>query len=75
MMPYVGLSYSSDLSRSTNQVGASADLVGKNAWIWTVGLNFFSLRNGLTGGIAYSQEEGRTNQKNNILVANIGLRF
>ncbi|CAK0776832.1 Autotransporter domain-containing protein [Gammaproteobacteria bacterium] len=75
MMPYVGLSYSSDISRSTNLANAPTDYIGKEAWIWTVGLNFFSLRNGLTGSIAYSQEEGRTYQKNNVLVANIGLRF
>jgi len=75
VMPYAGLSYSSDISRSSSLVNAPTDPIGKEAWIWTVGFNFFSLRNGMTGGIAYSQEEGRSYQKNNLLIANIGIRF
>jgi hypothetical protein len=74
-MPYAGLAYNSDMSRSTTQAGATSDPIGKDAWVWTLGVNFFSLKNGVTGGIAYSQEEGRTNQKNNSLLANINMRF
>ena len=74
-MPYAGLAYTNDLSRSTTQIGASGDPIGKDAWVWTLGVNFFSLKSGFTGGIAYSQEEGRTNQKNNTVVANLSIRF
>ncbi len=74
-MPYAGLAYTSDLYRSTTQFGASTDPIGKSAVVWTVGVNFFSLKNGVTGGLAYSQEEGRTNQTNNTLVANLNVRF
>lgn len=74
-MPYAGLAYTSDLYRSTTQFGASTDPIGKSAVVWTVGINFFSLKNSLTGGLAYSQEEGRTNQKNNTLLANLNVRF
>lgn len=73
VMPYVGLAYSADVRRTTTVV--ASDPIGKDAWIWTAGVNFFSLASGVTGGIAYNQEEGRTNQKNNSLMANINLRF
>lgn len=75
VMPYAGLAYFSDLHRSTTQVGASNDPIGKGAWVWTLGANFFSTKNGMTGGVSYNQEESRTNQKNNNLMANINIRF
>jgi hypothetical protein len=74
-MPYAGLAYHSDTSRSTTQFGASNDPIGKDAWVWTLGANLFSLKSGVTGGIAYNQEENRSNQKYNNLVANINIRF
>jgi hypothetical protein len=74
-MPYAGLKYSSDVHRSTSQFGAGNDPIGKGAWVWALGVNFFSMSNGVTGGIAYNQEESRSNQKNNSLTANISLRF
>ena len=70
--PYLGLSYLGD-RRSSSQGGR--DPVGTGAWQWALGVNFFSLANGVNGGIAYTQEEGRSNQKNNALTANIGLRY
>lgn len=75
MMPYAGLAYTNDAHRSTSQFGAPADPIGKSAWVWTIGVNLFSMKNGVTGGIAYNQEESRSNQKNNTLMANINLRF
>ena len=74
-MPYAGLAYSSDLQRSTTQFGAAIDPIGKDALVLTLGVNFFSLNSGLTGGIAYSEENGRTNQKTSNLMANVNLRF
>ncbi|MDP2809899.1 MAG: hypothetical protein Q8O34_07085 [Rhodocyclaceae bacterium] len=75
VMPYAGLAYSSDVNRSTTQMNAPGNPVGRDAFVWTLGVNFFSLSSGVTGGIAYNQEESRTNQKNNSLMANINLRF
>jgi len=74
-MPYAGLAYTSDLYRSTTQFGTPSDPIGKSSVVWTIGINFFSLKNSMTGGLAYSQEEGRTNQKNNTLLANLNIRF
>lgn len=74
-MPYAALGYQSDVNRSTTMFGAPSDPIGKDAWVWSLGVNFFSLANGMTGGIAYRQEEGRNNQKNDSLLANINFRF
>jgi hypothetical protein len=72
VQPYAGLSYLAD-RLSSSQGGVNP--IGKSAWQWALGLNFFSLASGVTGGIAYTQEDGRSNQKNNALSANIGMRF
>lgn len=72
MQPYFGLNYLAD-RRSSSQGGANP--VGNNAWQWALGMNFFSLAKGFNGGVAYTQEDGRSNQKNYALSANIGLRF
>jgi hypothetical protein len=72
MQPYAGLSYLGD-SRSSTQGGV--DPIGKGAWQWALGVNFFSLSSGVTGGIVYSEEASRTNQRNNALAANLGIRF
>ena len=77
VMPYFGLAYSAD-SRSTSAdaatQAATADL-GKGAWLGSLGLNFISLKNGMTGGIVYNQESGRDHSKRDSLMANINLRF
>lgn len=72
VQPYLGLNYLGDRRSSS---AAGTDPVGKGAWQWALGVNFFSLSSGVNGGIAFTQEEGRTNQKNNALTANVGLRF
>lgn len=74
MMPYASLAYLTD-HRSTSLVGGGTEPIGKDAWQWTLGLNLFSLKSGMTGGIAYNREEGRSNQKNNSLMANINIGF
>ena len=73
VMPYVGLAYLTD-SRKTSLAGAR-DPIGKDAWQWSLGVNFLSVASGVTGGIAWQQETSRDNQKQYQLVANIGLRF
>ncbi|MCF8199229.1 MAG: autotransporter outer membrane beta-barrel domain-containing protein [Sulfuritalea sp.] len=73
-MPYAGLVYASDVNRSTS-AGGGVDPLGRSAWVWSLGVNFFSLSSKMTGGIAYEQENGRTNSKNEALMANINFRF
>ncbi len=73
LMPYAGLAYSND-SRSNPGAGQPDDL-GKSAWLWTLGLNFISIKNSATGGIVYSSESGRSHSKSQNLMANINLRF
>lgn len=72
VQPYAGVSYMGD-RRSSSQGGA--DPVGKGAWQWALGLNFFSLSSGVTGGIGFTREEGRSNQKSSALAGNVGMRF
>jgi len=75
IMPYASLGYVSDVERKTTQFGAGNNPIGKDAWVWSLGVNFISLSSGITGGIAYKQEESRSNQQNKSLMANIAFRF
>jgi hypothetical protein len=72
-MPYAGLSYAADIRRSSSLGGV--DSLGRGAFVLDLGVNFFSLTSKMTGGIAYQQEHGRTNSKNETFMANINLRF
>lgn len=76
VMPFAGLSYTTD-SRSQSSSGGIADTskLGKSAFLMSIGANFFSLASGVTGGIAYNQETGRSNGKNSSLSANVSFRF
>ncbi|MEI7614155.1 MAG: hypothetical protein WCK63_14745 [Betaproteobacteria bacterium] len=73
-MPYTGVTYTTD-NRSVSNSAMSVDPVGKGAFIWSLGVNYFSLANKITGGLAYNQETNRTNSKNYNLMANINIRF
>ncbi len=73
-MPYVSLGYVSDVERKTTQFAVS-NPIGRNAWVWSVGANVFSLPGGMVGGFAYRREEGRDSQKNYSLTANLNIRF
>jgi hypothetical protein len=75
VMPYIGIGYTNDFRRETTQYGEFSNPIGSTAWEWRLGANFYSKASGLTGGIAYAQEAGRTHQKSHTLVANINLRF
>lgn len=75
VMPYAALAYINDVRRKTTQFGAPSNPIGRDGWEWRLGVNFHSLKDGVTGGLAYSQEEGRNHQKSHALTANIGLRF
>ena len=74
-MPYAALGYINDVERKTTQFAATTDPFGKNAWVWTLGANFISLSSGITGGLAYKREEGRSSQQNHAILANLAFRF
>lgn len=74
-MPYAGLRYLDDVHRSTTQRFAPSDPIGREAWVWVAGLNYYSLSHGISAGLAYEQEEGRGNQSMNTWMANMNLRF
>lgn len=71
MMPFVGVSYSSDVLRAV-QGNGSWD---RDAFLISAGLNFFSLKDKITGGIVYSEESGRRNAANSTLMGNLNIRF
>jgi hypothetical protein len=72
IMPYVGVAYSNDIYRESN---GPANPIGKDTLTWIVGLNIFSLKDRLTGGIAYNRDEGRAYQDNGFFMANINYNF
>ncbi|MDQ5904117.1 MAG: hypothetical protein QG672_1710, partial [Pseudomonadota bacterium] len=74
-MPYAAVAYTSDIHRDTTQFGNPDDPVGRDAWLFGLGVNYFSLAKGVSGGVAFNQEVGRNHQTNHSLVANINLRF
>ncbi|MGB4072667.1 MAG: autotransporter outer membrane beta-barrel domain-containing protein [Pseudomonas sp.] len=74
-LPYAGLHYMDDVHRSTTQDFAPSDPIGREAWIWALGVNYLSLAHGVSAGLAYEQEEGRGNQDLNTWMANLNLRF
>ncbi|MBK9019489.1 MAG: autotransporter outer membrane beta-barrel domain-containing protein [Sulfuritalea sp.] len=76
VMPYVGLTYAVDrLSGTATAAQRNATEMGKSAWIWSLGANFVSIKNAITGGIGYEYETARSRSKNSKLMANINLRF
>lgn len=74
-MPYAGINYVTDLNRSSTLADGNVDPIGKDAWLLSLGVNFFSINNAITGGLEYSEETARSNQKNNNLIANMNVRF
>jgi hypothetical protein len=74
VMPFAGLAYTSDFGRSNSAPGSNYQL-GRDAWVWSLGVNFISLSSKITGGLMYQVETNRTNSDNDILTANINFRF
>lgn len=76
VMPYAGLAYARDSRASTltaaEQYGTE---IGEAAYVWSLGLNFISVKNAMTGGVGFEQETGRDRSKNRKLMANINVRF
>lgn len=72
LMPYVGLGYTSNIHRSSD---AGDDPLGRDSFVATLGLNFFSLSSKITGGVFYEEELSRNNSNNRLISANINFRF
>lgn len=72
LMPFAGLSYSSNVHRSSD---AGKDPLGRDTFVATLGLNFFSLSNKITGGVMFEQELNRDHSDNRVLSANVNFRF
>ncbi len=75
VMPYVSLAYTNDVRRKTTQYAAPNNPIGRDGWLLGAGVNFFSLKDAVTGGVVYNQEFGRNHQNFHSLMANINLRF
>ena len=71
VMPYASLTLRSDIERTTNPVFQAP---GRDAWIPKIGVDFFSKR-GVSGGVSYSSEQGRSAVKNEVWSANMSFRF
>lgn len=75
LMPHVSLAYANDVRRKTTLSAAPGNPIGRAGWLLGAGVNFFSLKDAVTGGVVYHQELGRSHQQFHSLMANISLRF
>ena len=71
-MPYAGLGYTSNVHRDSD---VGSDPLGRDTFVATLGVNFFSLPNRITGGIYYEEELDRSHSDNRLISANINYRF
>lgn len=72
ILPYFAMSFSSDNPKAS---GVSVGDLGKTAVVSSLGVDFISIKNNLTGGIVLSTETGRSNGKRDSAMANINYRF
>ncbi len=72
IMPFAGLGYTSNVSRSSD---AGDDPLGRDTFVATLGVNFYSLSSKVSGGIFYEEELDRSNSDNQLIAANINFRF
>lgn len=72
IMPYAGLGYTSNVSRSSD---AGNDPLGRDTFVATLGVNFYSLSSKVSGGIFYEEELNRSHSDNQLISANINFRF
>jgi hypothetical protein len=73
VMPYAALGYTRDLQNSGYDT-LPTGLQDKDGWTATLGVDLFS-RNGITGGVYYATEQGRSYLKNDVLMVNLAVRF
>lgn len=72
VMPYAGLAFSND---SLSSADATKGDPGTSAALWTLGVSFMSLKSGLTAGVSYNKESGRSDSNRSSLMANLNYRF
>lgn len=72
IMPYAGLAYTSNVNRSGD---AEDDPTGRDTFVATLGVNFFSLTSKVSGGMMYAEELDRSKSDNRIFMANLNFRF
>ncbi|OQA34450.1 MAG: hypothetical protein BWY57_00460 [Betaproteobacteria bacterium ADurb.Bin341] len=70
-MPYAGLAYTNDVSRSA-QANTPWD---RSALVMTLGVDFTSVKNGVTAGFAYNREMGRSDSRNYNFIGSLNIRF
>lgn len=71
IMPYVGLAYSNDISRSASDAQPWDPI----ALVGTLGLNLIGVKQGIAGGIGYTNEFRREGTNNHTIGANLNVRF
>ncbi len=75
VLPFVGLTYINDLQRpNQTPVGGQSAANDRDGWQVRLGLNI-PTKGALYGSVAISTEVGRSQVKNNQLMANLGFRF
>lgn len=74
VMPYASISFDQDLQQSAGYDKLPTELQGKNGYSVTLGVDLFSMKN-VTGGIAYTSEQGRSHLKNDSLMGMVAYRF
>jgi hypothetical protein len=72
VMPYVGVTYINDVSRNRVRV---TQLWDDDGVVLSAGINFFSVKNNLSGGIVYTDETSRNFVRHSNWMANINYRF
>jgi hypothetical protein len=72
VMPYVGVAYVNDVSRNRVRV---TQLWDDDGVVFTAGINFFSIKNNLSGGVVYTDETNRKFVTHSNWMANINYRF
>ena len=73
-MPYASITFDQDVQQSAGYDKLPSGLNGKNGYSVTLGVDLFSMKN-VTGGLAYTSEQGRSHLKNDSLMATVACRF
>lgn len=73
IMPYAGLTYSNDISAPTSVVSGFELPQTRDSYTYVIGVSVFGKN--VMGNVNYSQERGRENNKNNVLMGSLGYRF
>lgn len=71
VVPYASLTRTAGSGRSVDPM---FQVLARDAWTPKIGVDFFS-RQGFSGGVSYSSEQGRNLVKNDLWSANLGFRF